>query len=97
MTLKLNKQDWFKVAIEQEYIKLFDYSSFANPRIIGKGGFGSIYIAHSKHSGNFVALKCLHNNISDNDDTINAFIREVKTISKVNFHDNIVRLFGITQ
>ncbi|CAG8458344.1 7979_t:CDS:1, partial [Dentiscutata heterogama] len=69
--------DWFKVAVERKYIKLFEYGSFENLEIIGQGGFGNVFRAHSNDIGQVVALKELHNNsTSKNEDSFREFERE---------------------
>ncbi|CAG8465249.1 6358_t:CDS:2 [Cetraspora pellucida] len=52
--------DWFKVAFQQAYIKFFDYDSFDTIKIIGKGGFGTIFSAYSSDTEKIVALKSLY-------------------------------------
>ncbi|RIB28352.1 kinase-like domain-containing protein [Gigaspora rosea] len=71
----------------------FEYTSFENMAEIGKGGFGVIYSAYSKDVNQIVAMKTLDHN---DENSLDDFIREVKSITKVN-HDNIIQFFGITQ
>ncbi|KAF0459335.1 kinase-like protein [Gigaspora margarita] len=71
----------------------FEYTSFKNKEEIGKGGFGVIYKAHSKDVNKIVALKTLDHN---DEHSLDDFIREVESITKVN-DDNVIQFFGITQ
>ncbi|CAG8665935.1 33562_t:CDS:2, partial [Gigaspora margarita] len=61
--------DWFKVAVEREYIKSFEYEFFENKEEIGKGGFGTVYSAYSKDIDLTIALKKLHHSSINNDDS----------------------------
>ncbi|CAG8623675.1 23260_t:CDS:2 [Cetraspora pellucida] len=87
--------NWFKVAIEQKYITLFEYDSFQDWKVIGKGGFGAVYSAYSRDAEKTIALKSLY--CDDNDIPLDGFIKEIRNINRVAHHDNIVRFFGITQ
>ncbi|CAG8697279.1 8853_t:CDS:1, partial [Ambispora leptoticha] len=40
--------NWFKIAIEHKYITLFEYGSFQDRKVIGRGGFGIVYSAYSR-------------------------------------------------
>ncbi|CAG8665502.1 17625_t:CDS:2 [Cetraspora pellucida] len=86
--------NWFKVAIEQKYITSFEYDSFQNWEEIGRGGSGTIYGAYSRDIEKTIALKSLY---CDDNISLNGFIKEIKNITRVAHHDNIVRFFGITQ
>ncbi|CAG8850221.1 44577_t:CDS:1, partial [Gigaspora margarita] len=69
--------DWFKVAVEREYIKSFEYGSFENKKVIGKGRFGTVYSAYSKDMDQTIALKILHHSsINNNEDSFHQFVRE---------------------
>ncbi|RIB27327.1 kinase-like domain-containing protein [Gigaspora rosea] len=92
----MTMSNWFKVAIEQGYIRLFEFNSFENLQIIDRGGFGIVSSAYSKIFDQTVALKSLHNDSLD-DDHLNCFIREIRNFTKVNQHHHIIRFFGITQ
>ncbi|CAG8716036.1 24123_t:CDS:1, partial [Racocetra persica] len=65
--------NWFKVAIEQKYITLFEHDSFQNWGEIGRGGSGTIYSAYSRDIEKTIALKSLH---YDDNVSLNAFIKE---------------------
>ncbi|CAG8705804.1 796_t:CDS:2, partial [Dentiscutata heterogama] len=86
------------MAVERKFIKSFEYESFENWQLIGKGGFGTVFSAYSKDTDQIVALKRLHYcPTSDNEDSFDEFAREVKNITKVDHHICIIRFFGITQ
>ncbi|CAG8665307.1 13694_t:CDS:2 [Cetraspora pellucida] len=59
--------NWFKTAIEQGYIRLFEFDSFEDLQTIDRGGFGTVYSAYSKNTEQTVALKSLHNDAHDDD------------------------------
>ncbi|CAG8760813.1 20840_t:CDS:2, partial [Racocetra persica] len=90
-----SKKDWFIEAIKKGFIKSFDYSSFEAFKPIAKGGFGIVSKAYLKDADKVVALKCLYDGpTKDNEESFDGFIREVRNIAKVDYHDNII---GITQ
>ncbi|CAG8783075.1 1265_t:CDS:10, partial [Gigaspora margarita] len=66
--------NWIEVAIEKNYITLFQHDSFQDWKVIGRGGFGTIYSAYSKDAEKTVALKCLHYGFTN--DNGNEFIQE---------------------
>ncbi|CAG8854538.1 42763_t:CDS:1, partial [Gigaspora margarita] len=68
--------NWFEVAIEHKYIKLFEYKSFQNWKVIGRGGFGTVYSAYSKDVEKTIALKSLYCEDNDNDTSPNGLIKE---------------------
>ncbi|CAG8626695.1 18554_t:CDS:2, partial [Racocetra persica] len=71
----LNMSNWFNVAIEQEYITLFEYDSFQNWEEIGRGGSGTVYSAYSRDIEKTIALKSLYR---DDNDSLNIFIKELE-------------------
>ncbi|CAG8847252.1 19108_t:CDS:1, partial [Racocetra persica] len=48
---------WLKVAVEQRYVKSFEYKSFENWKIIGRGARTILYCAYSRDIDQIVALK----------------------------------------
>ncbi|CAG8562103.1 2269_t:CDS:2 [Cetraspora pellucida] len=92
------KQDWLESAIEEKFMKCFEYKSFNEFKMIGSGGFATVYSAYSKDIEKVVALKKLNHDLaSDNESSLGGVKNEIKNITKINHHDNIVRFFGITQ
>ncbi|RIB07102.1 hypothetical protein C2G38_2252833 [Gigaspora rosea] len=63
--------------------------SFENWEKIDEGGFGAVFSAYSKNTDEIVALKRLHNSPT----SAQEFAGEVKNITKVNHHNNIIRHF----
>ncbi|RHZ81621.1 hypothetical protein Glove_117g533 [Diversispora epigaea] len=55
--------------------------------------FGTVYRANPKNIEMDVALKSLHEN--DNEKFYKKFVKELKNISTVNYHDNIIKFYGI--
>lgn len=67
MSSSSNKKDSFKIALENGYIKQFDFTTFEGCKQIASGGFGQVKSAYSKTLRKHVALKCLHNTDNEND------------------------------
>lgn len=49
--------NWLDEAINKEHIKYYKYDQFNNVKIIGSGGFGKVFRANWKNTGNILALK----------------------------------------
>ncbi|CAG8788244.1 35116_t:CDS:2 [Gigaspora margarita] len=92
-----NKKDWFKVAIDSNICKSFKYSSISDIRVITNGAFNSVFSAYLKRAEKFVVLKSLHDSINKDENSFNEFVRECRFLTSANFHDNIIKFFGITQ
>ncbi|GBC21935.2 kinase-like domain-containing protein [Rhizophagus irregularis DAOM 181602=DAOM 197198] len=60
---------------------------------IGSGGFGKVYHANWKNSHKRCAIKSFFN---INDATIKAIVREIQLQREVDFHDNVIRFYGVT-
>ncbi|RHZ84319.1 hypothetical protein Glove_83g87 [Diversispora epigaea] len=76
--------------IQKENIPFYQYSEFENVKLINR----NVYEAIFKTSQKTVALKC----ISLNDKfTLNNLINEIKKHRKLEIHDTILKLYGITQ
>ncbi|CAB4417904.1 unnamed protein product [Rhizophagus irregularis] len=86
--------DWLEEKISSEYLIYYDYSEFKNFTIIGKGSSANVYRANYKNTDNFVALKHFYNNYTT---TLKEFINEIKLQRRVDFHENILRFYGITK
>ncbi|POG65388.1 kinase-like domain-containing protein, partial [Rhizophagus irregularis DAOM 181602=DAOM 197198] len=85
--------NWIEEAVGKEHLKLYKYEEFNNIHHIGTGGFGNVYRANWKNSRKLVALKSF---ISLNN-SMKEIVRELKIQCKVDFHDNIIRCYGITK
>ncbi|MBR8840456.1 MAG: protein kinase [Stigonema ocellatum SAG 48.90 = DSM 106950] len=60
-------------------------------KLLGKGGFGEVYLAQHNHSGKFVALKLMLPAITANEDMVQRFLRETEN-TKALQHKNVVQL-----
>ena len=72
--------------------KLLAIRNFQIVKSLGKGGFGEVYLAQNKHSGNFFALKVMLPAVASHDWAVQMFMREIEN-TKVLRHKNIVKLF----
>ncbi|RHZ84543.1 hypothetical protein Glove_79g43 [Diversispora epigaea] len=88
-----NNKDLTRIA-EDRKIKKFDHNTFEDIEPIARGGFGSVNRAYSKDLKKQVALKCLHDENSD--DFYKSFMNELQNIIAVNHHKNIVKYYGVS-
>ncbi|EXX50180.1 uncharacterized protein OCT59_023942 [Rhizophagus irregularis] len=82
--------NWVEDFILVNNIKYYKYENFYNIEKIGN----QIYRANCKNSEQHFVLKSF--NIIDNDILKEELIHEFKLQSKVNFHNNLINFFGIT-
>ncbi|CAB4413986.1 unnamed protein product [Rhizophagus irregularis] len=92
-TKNSDKYNWIEDAISKKLIKYYEFEQFCNLQEIGSGGFGKVYRANWKNYYKHYALKSFFN---FNDATVKAIIREIQLQREVDFHDNIIRFYGIT-
>ncbi|POG74939.1 kinase-like domain-containing protein [Rhizophagus irregularis DAOM 181602=DAOM 197198] len=85
---------WIEEAVDKEYFKYYEYNQFNNIQHIGTGGFGKVYRANWKRSEKQFALKSF---FSLDNVTVKEIVRELKIQREVDFHDNIIRCYGITK
>ncbi|CAB4393314.1 unnamed protein product [Rhizophagus irregularis] len=86
--------NWLERSIADENIKLYEYSNFKNIHQIGRGAYGNVYRVNCKVSNRVFALKSF---VDSNDkQTIREVIKELKLHRRVDYHENIIRLYGIT-
>ncbi|CAJ0867667.1 12270_t:CDS:2, partial [Entrophospora sp. SA101] len=83
-------KNWLNDAIKKEYILFHNYDSFQNVERIDNGAFGTVFCAFSKKYQKMVALKTVTGN------STKQLVNEIKQHKKVDPHDNILRLLGIT-
>ena len=57
--------------------------------LVGSGGMSSVYRAHDRVLDRRVALKILHRHFSDDDEYVQRFLREARTVASLS-HPNIV-------
>ncbi|GES80252.1 kinase-like domain-containing protein [Rhizophagus clarus] len=86
--------DWIDQCIKEKHIKYYEYHDFNNLEETGSGGFSKVYKANLKHSEKYFALKSFN---SDNDDDVKRAVNEIKLHREVDFHEHIVRFYGITK
>ncbi|CAB4480419.1 unnamed protein product [Rhizophagus irregularis] len=85
--------NWIEEAIDKEHIKYYEYKEFNKFQEIGTGSSGKVYCANWKNSKKCFALKSFS---SLNNVTVKEIVHELKIHRKVDYHDNIIRCYGIT-
>ncbi|GBB94301.1 hypothetical protein RclHR1_23290001 [Rhizophagus clarus] len=85
--------NWIEDAITRKYFKYYEYNHFNNVEVVGSGSFGKVCRANWKNSHSYVALKSFFNL---DDVAIKEIVNELKLQREVDFHENIIRFFGIT-
>ncbi|GBC03498.1 hypothetical protein RclHR1_05150008 [Rhizophagus clarus] len=85
--------NWIEEAISKKYIKYYEYKYFSNIEIIGSGGFGEISRAKWRNSEQYVVLKSF---FDLNNTTIKEISNELDLHRDVDFHNNVIRFYGIT-
>ncbi|RGB27424.1 kinase-like domain-containing protein [Rhizophagus diaphanus] len=86
--------NWIEEAVDKGHLKFYEYEEFNKIQHIGTGGFGNVYRANWKNSEKLYALKSF---FSLNNITMKEIVRELKIQRQVDFHDNIIRYYGITK
>ncbi|CAB4431296.1 unnamed protein product, partial [Rhizophagus irregularis] len=94
-------KEWIEKKIKNEYIRYFEYDKFSQITEIDRGGFGQVSKANLANAG-LVALKIFFSNNSNiEEDELNeandGFIKELKLLREVDYHQNINRILGITK
>ncbi|GBC22007.2 kinase-like domain-containing protein [Rhizophagus irregularis DAOM 181602=DAOM 197198] len=84
--------NWIKESTTNKQIKCYDYKHFNNIQEIGFGSFGKVYRANLKNSHSYLALKSFFNFNNMTKEIVNEF----KLQREVDFHENIIRFYGIT-
>ncbi|CAB5377685.1 unnamed protein product [Rhizophagus irregularis] len=84
--------NWIEEAISKRRVKYFECKYFNNIEKIGIGSHGEVYRAKWKNS-RYLALKSFFN--PDNA-TIKEFSHELALHREIQFHDNVIKLFGVT-
>ncbi|GBC41414.2 kinase-like domain-containing protein [Rhizophagus irregularis DAOM 181602=DAOM 197198] len=91
-------EEWIKKEISDKHIRYFEYNEFSQIDEIGRGAFGKVSKANLADTG-LVALKILFSKNSkeeineDNDE----FVKELKLLREVDYHQNINRILGLTK
>ncbi|CAB4390485.1 unnamed protein product [Rhizophagus irregularis] len=86
--------DWLKKSIDNENIKLYEYQSFKDIQWKGSGSYGNVYRVNLENSNRLFALKSFVN--VNNKQTFEEVLKELKLHRSVDCHENIIRLYGIT-
>ncbi|GES97471.1 kinase-like domain-containing protein [Rhizophagus clarus] len=90
------EEEWIKQKIEDEDILYFEYGKFIEFEKIGKGGFGDVYKAETIDEKK-VALKCLRKSSKIEENVLKDFVKELKVLRIISYHDNINSFLGITK
>ncbi|CAB4379596.1 unnamed protein product [Rhizophagus irregularis] len=86
--------NWIEEAINKKHIKHYEYECFSNIQETGSGAFGKVFRANYKNFEQYLALKSFYN---INDVTLKEIVHELKLQREVDFHNNIIRFYGITK
>ena len=65
-------------------------------REIGRGGMGVVYLAHDTRLERDVAIKCLPEEVTQDEERFHRFEREAKTLASLN-HPNIATVYGLEE
>ncbi|RIB30424.1 hypothetical protein C2G38_2152735 [Gigaspora rosea] len=90
-------KEWLEKAISDGHINNHDYDQFTNPITIGNGAFGEVFKYEWKDCDLTVALKCLKVDDELNLDKKVIEIKELRLLRKVDFHQNIIKFYGVTK
>nr|CAG8651085.1 983_t:CDS:2 [Entrophospora candida] len=82
---------WLNEAIQNGHINFYEYCRFKNPQKIGSGGSGKVYKA-TFNNGMTFALKSYKYTTNTKE-----LINELKLLRKVDYHQNIIRFYGVTK
>ncbi|GBC20896.2 kinase-like domain-containing protein [Rhizophagus irregularis DAOM 181602=DAOM 197198] len=85
--------NWIEEAVSKKYIKYYEFEQFYNFKEIGSGGFGKVQCANWKKSHKRYALKSFS---TFDDATVKEIVREIQLQREVDFHDNVIRFYGVT-
>ncbi|EXX50443.1 kinase-like domain-containing protein, partial [Rhizophagus irregularis DAOM 181602=DAOM 197198] len=84
-----NSDKWTEEVISKNNIKYYEYNNFYNIERIDDGDYENVYRANIKNSDQYFVLKSFN---LDNA----TILCELKLYRKLNFHENIIKFFGIT-
>src|SRR5471030_919734 len=63
-------------------------------KVLGKGGFGLVYLAHDGQLQRLVAIKVPHRKLVDRPEAAEAYLTEARTVASLD-HPNIVPVFDV--
>ena len=77
-------------------IKILDYTKLNVQKQLGRGTFGTVYLAHCDEPDvtNPVVMKVMHESVSTGDAARKLFMKEARLLAGLH-HENIVRMHGI--
>ncbi|CAB4379630.1 unnamed protein product [Rhizophagus irregularis] len=93
LTKNSNEYNWIEDAISKKLIKYYEFEQFCDLQEIGFGGFGKVYRASWKNYYKQCALKSF---FDFDDSTVKGIVREIQLQREVDFHNNIIRFYGVT-
>ncbi|GBC32741.2 kinase-like domain-containing protein [Rhizophagus irregularis DAOM 181602=DAOM 197198] len=85
--------NWIEECVSKEYYRLYEQKHFSNIQNVGTGGFGKVYRASWKNSQYF-ALKSFFN---FDGVTAKEIVHELKLQRDIQFHNNIIKFYGIAK
>ncbi|RIA79402.1 hypothetical protein C1645_80532 [Glomus cerebriforme] len=92
------QRKWLKEAIRAGHIICIPFETFDQAEIIARGAFGEVSRAYWKSAEKTVALKSLYNNpVIGSEGSFEEFVRELQLIRSVDFHDNVIRFYGVSE
>jgi len=68
---------------------------YADPRAIGRGGMGQIYLAEDRELGRKVAIKVLDDRFAGNEQLRERFKREALAAARLSGHPHVVTIFDV--
>ncbi|MFK8112016.1 MAG: serine/threonine-protein kinase [Rubripirellula sp.] len=72
------------------------FGRYITEKLLGKGGFGSVYLAHDAKLDRYVAIKSLHPGKFDNEQQRRKFLEELRSTARLN-HPCIVTLYDVAE
>src|SRR6266852_915355 len=63
-------------------------------KVLGRGGFGLVYLAHDGQLQRLVAIKVPHRKLVDRPETAEAYLTEARTVANLD-HPHIVPVFDV--
>ncbi len=63
-------------------------------RVLGEGGMGTVFAAANALTGKPVAIKCLHADLTENEEYTARFLREAQVAGRID-HPNVVNIFDV--
>jgi len=80
----------------EDGIKVWDYGKLKIQKQLGRGTFGTVYLAHCDEPEvtNPVVMKVMHQSLAVGDVARKLFMKEAKLLTGLH-HENIVRMYGI--